>query len=101
MYVERPEVVEEEAVDVGERRRVSVASVAVVVVGGGGLVDVQRRGPREPARGEEPPAGDVRWNGRAGDVNRRDLLELPGNAELQGFAQLGSLPIIFHLLSSL
>ena len=58
MYVEGPEVVEEEAVDVGERRRLVLA---VVVCTGGGViaVQVQRRGSREPAGGEEARAGDV------------------------------------------
>jgi hypothetical protein len=29
-------------------------------------------------------------------VDWRDLLELLGEVELQGFAQLGSLPVVFH-----
>jgi len=94
MDVEGPEVVEEEAVDVGERRRLVLD---VLVRGGGAIaVHVHRRGSREPAGGEEARTGDVRRNGWAGDVHRRDLLERPAQVELQGFAQPGSLPLIFH-----
>ena len=63
MYVEGPEVVEEEAVDVGKRRRLVLA--VVVRTGGGSVigVQIQRRGSWEPAGGEEARAGDVSWNG--------------------------------------
>jgi len=65
MYVEGPEVVEEEAVDVGERRRLVLAVVVRTGGGGGGVigVQIQRRGSWEPAGGEEARAGDVSWNG--------------------------------------
>ena len=65
MDVEGPEVVEEEAVDVRERRRLVLA---VLVCGGGRgdgaiAVHVHRRGSGEPAGGEEARTGDVRRNG--------------------------------------
>lgn len=103
--VEGSEVVKEEAVDVGERRRLVVVLAAPVTGGGRGsggviAVHVHRRGSREPAGGEEARAGDVGWNNcRAGDVHWRDLLERPADVELQGSVQLGSLPLIFHFLS--
>ena len=31
----------------------------------------------------------------------RDLLERPGEVELQGFAQPGSFPVVFHFHTSL
>lgn len=66
--VEGPEVVEEEAVDVGERRRLVSAVAAVVVVGGAVVAAatsaaVQRWGSGEPAGGEEAVAGDLRRDG--------------------------------------
>lgn len=64
--VEGPEVVEEEAVDVGERRRLVSAVAAAVVVGGAVVASaaaVQRWGSGEPAGGEEAVAGDLRWDG--------------------------------------
>lgn len=64
--VEGPEVVEEEAVDVGERRRLVSAVAAAVVVGGAVVASaaaVQRWGSGEPAGGEEAVAGDLRRDG--------------------------------------
>ena len=63
MYVEGPEVVEEEAVDVGERRRLVLAVVVRTGVGCVVAVQVQRRCSWEPAGGEEVCAGDISRNG--------------------------------------
>jgi len=62
MYVEGPEVVEEEAVDVGERRRL-VLAVVVRTSGSVIAIQVHRQGSREPAGGEEARDADVSRNG--------------------------------------